>query len=150
MTTLDEKLINKIEADIKKHEFLFKLAQEYKLDELTRFNEFDLADKLKNQSFIAENFRLLYLSERHDLLKIENLFTKVQGERYDHYKHNCEKNLSKTEIEKYYLPKDEKLIKLKVLLDKQAIRCDFFESMWKILDQLAWKMKLFYQQDMTR
>jgi len=83
-------------------------------------------------------------------LKIENIFTKVQGEKYDHYKHNYEKNLTKTEIEKYYLPKDEKLIKLKALLDKQAIRCDFYESMWKVIDQMAWKMKLFATQELTR
>ena len=147
MSTLDDQLVDKIRKDIQKHEFLFELSQDYQIEELTTFNEFNLGDKLKQQLFVSEQFRLLYLSEKHDLLKIENLFAKVQGEKYDHYKHEYEKNLTKTEIEKYYLPKDEKILKLKVILDKQAIRCDFFESMWKLIDGMAWKMKLFVTQD---
>ena len=51
-----------------------------------------------------------------------------------------------TEIEKYYIPKDEKLKELKILVNKQQLRTEFFESIWKALDKLAWILKLYVQE----
>jgi len=147
MTTLDEKLLLKIQNDIDENDILLKLYQDYKINDLLKFNEFNFSEKVKDQPFISEQFRLLYLKEKHNLLKITDIFEKTQGKLYDHYKFESEKPLTKIEIEKYYLPKDKDLGAIKKLILKQELRTDFFESVWKALDQLAWKMKMFYQAE---
>jgi len=147
MTTLDDELIDKLKSDIKESDILQKLYDEHKIDGLLEFNEFNLAAKIKDQPFISEQFRLIYLKEKHILLKVSDIFEAKQGEKYDHFKFEGEKPLTKTEIEKYYLPKDDKLKELKNLVAKQQLRVDFFESVWKAVDQLAWKYKLFFEME---
>jgi len=148
MTTLDDELLDKIQFDIDENETLAKLHQEYKINDILEFNEFNFSEKLKQQPFLSEQFRLIYLKEKHTLMKIEDIFEKKQGELYDHFKFEGEKPLTKTEIERYYLPKDTKLSELKKYVLKQQLRVDYFESVWKALEQLSWKMKLFFEADM--
>lgn len=148
MNKLDEELIVKIQQDIEQNKMLEVLYKEYKVDELLRYNEHNIADKIKDNPFISEQFRLLFLKEAQNLKRVELLYEEMVGKQYDHYKYESEKSLTKTEIERYYLPKDEKIIKMKELLHKQQLRTDFFESVWKAIDRLGWMMKM-YQKEMS-
>lgn len=146
MNTLDEELLIKIQQDINENKMLETLYQEYKIEGLLRYNEHNLADKIKDNPFISEQFRLLYLKESQNLKRVEDIFESAKGTEYDRLMFEDEKTLSKTEIEKYYLPKNEKLNKLKMLINKQQLRTEFFESVWKALDKQAWLMKLFSKE----
>lgn len=146
LNRLDKELIDKIQNDINENKLLEKLYADYRIQELIEFNEHNLMDKIKDNPFISEQFRLLYLKEAQNLKRIEIIYDTTLGKQYDHYKYNCEKTLSKTEIEKYYLPMDESINKLKDLLSKQQLRTDFFESVWKTLDKQAWVLKMFQQE----
>lgn len=146
MNKLDKELIEKIQNDISKDKILDELYKEYRVQELLEFNEHNLLDKIKDNPFISEQFRLLYLKEAQILKRIESIYEKELGIKYDHYKYECEKTLTKTEIEKYYLPKEESLNNLKVLIYKQQLRAEFFESVWKSLDKQSWMLKMAQQE----
>ena len=53
--------------------------------------------------------------------------------------------LQKSEIEQYYLPADEKVVKLQRLMLDQKVRVEFFESAYKSLVAQGWNMKLFQE-----
>ena len=146
MNKLDEQLLEKIQQDIEQNDILKSLYEEYKIDDLLKYNEYNLSNKIADNPFISEQFRLLYLKERQNYNRVEMLYEELVGKKYDHYKYENEKTLTKTEIEKYYIPKDEKIKNLKNLLYKQELRMDFFESVWKALDKQAWLMKLFSKE----
>jgi len=146
LNKLDEELIEKIQNDINENKILEALYKEYKVQELLQFNEFNLSDKIKDNPFISEQFRLLYIKEAHNLKRVEMIYDKKLGETFDHFKFEDERTLSKTEIEKYYIPKDETLNSLKAILNKQVLRTEFFESVWKSLDKQSWMMKLHVQE----
>jgi len=146
MNKLDEQLLEKIQQDIDQNDILKSLYDDYKVEDLLTYNEYNLSDKIANNTFISEQFRLLYLKEKQNYNRVEILYEDLLGRKYDHYKYNSEKTLTKTEIEKYYIPKDEKIKDLKNLLHKQELRMNFFESVWKALDKQAWLMKLFAKE----
>lgn len=146
MNKLDEELIEKIQKDINENKMLEALYHEYKVQELLQFNEHNISDKIKDNPFISEQFRLLYIKEAHNLKRIEIMYEQKLGEVFDHFRFENEKTLSKTEIEKYYIPKDESLKELKILVNKQQLRTEFFESVWKALDKLSWILKLYVQE----
>jgi len=146
MNQLDEQLLEKIQQDIEQNDILRSLYEEYKVQDLLKYNEYNLSNKISDNPFISEQFRLLYLKEAQNYKRVEMLYDELVGKKYDHYKYENEKTLTKTEIEKYYLPKDEKIKEMKNLLYKQELRMDFFESVWKALDKQAWLMKLFSKE----
>jgi hypothetical protein len=146
MNKLDEQLLEKIQQDIEQNDILKQLYKEYSVKDLLEYNEYNISDKISNNSYISEQFRLLYLKESQNYKRVEMLYEELVGKKYDHYKYENEKTLTKTEIEKYYLPKNEKIKKMKNLLYKQELRMNFFESVWKALDKQAWLMKLFLKE----
>ena len=146
MNQLDEQLLEKIQQDIEQNDILRSLYEEYKVQDLLKYNEYNLSNKISDNPFISEQFRLLYLKEAQNYKRVEMLYDELVGKKYDHYKYENEKTLTKIEIEKYYLPKDEKIKEMKNLLYKQELRMDFFESVWKALDKQAWLMKLFSKE----
>jgi len=54
----------------------------------------------------------------------------LAGECYDHYRFDEDRGLTKTEIEKYYLPKDKKVKQMKGILRKQKVKVEFFSNVY--------------------
>jgi hypothetical protein len=121
-----------------------ELAEQYKIDELVKFSEFNIQDKLAENSWQVTKFTELYEKESDKLNQILALKDRVTGERYDHYRFNFDKELKQSEIEKYYLPKDEKIIKLNNIIRKQTYRVNFFAMAVKALEKMQWNMKSFW------
>jgi hypothetical protein len=92
------------------------------------WNEYNIKERLEKNPFHYQQFRMLWLSEKHKLRKIEMLKDEYTGQLYDNLRYNGEKSLSKTEIEKYYLPKDEKVMKFNRLYMRQEIRVGVYEE----------------------
>lgn len=138
-------LIKKIKAEIDENVVLKKLQEEYsdQITEMLEFDEFNIGDKLAMNSHYQENFRLLYISEKQKLNRIEDMFNEKAGEKYDYYKHNDGRDLNKQEIERYYLPKDEELIKLKKLIRLQETRVEFFAAVAESFKSQGFNMRTF-------
>ena len=127
------------------NEILNKLLKEYDIESEVEFNEFNLAEKIQNNSFILMKYNHKLIEEKSILEKLKDILEKKVGERYHYYRFNFDEELTKSEIEKYYLPKDDELKKLKKLINEQKIRVDFFETATKAIESQKWNMKNFIE-----
>lgn len=126
-----------------------KLKNEHPIEEEVSFNEFNLYEKLEKNAFLLVQYGEFLNKERAEYEYIEGLRDKLIGQRYDYYRFEYDKSLQKTEIEKYYLVKDEKIIKMNSILNKQKARVDFFEICVSALTKQGWNMKS-YSENMRK
>lgn len=126
---------------------LEELYEKYPIDEIVKFNELDIQEKLKDNAFLTVKYGDLYERERNRYEKYSEMLEALLGQRYDFYKFESEKTLQKPEIEKYYLASDEKVRKMKAILRKQEVRMNFFKLCVEALKKQSWNMKLFTDRD---
>lgn len=118
-----------------------ELKNEYPIEDQVKFNEFTISDKLQENQELKVKYYELYEREKFlydELIKKHDI---LMGQRYDFYRFESDRNLTKAEIEKYYLPKDKKIRQMSELITKQEIRVKFFELCYKAIDGLYWRIK---------
>jgi len=91
------------------------------------YNEYDIKDKLEVNAFLYQQWRILWLQEKHKLKRIEILKDEYIGKLYSDLKWGDIK-MTKTEIERYMIPIDQKAIKFEKLYMRQRIRTETFEA----------------------
>lgn len=128
---------------IDKNKIVDDLLKEYPIYELVAFDELNISQKLQDNPYQLIRFQDQLLKEKIRFEELEELQEKLIGELYHKYRFQSEEELSNKEIEKYYLPKDPKYLKMKEILRKQKIRIAFFELCVKGLDRQYWSMKEF-------
>lgn len=138
-------VIEKVRQELNEDAIFGKLEEQYDVYDLLMFNEFNLRDRLERNAFHAKDFRLKYLQELSKVEQVKDHLDKVIGEKYVALREGAV-TLTKTEIEKYYLPKDEDIIKLRALVRKQEIRAKYFEAVSKAFDSQQWNMKTWIEQ----
>ena len=126
---------------IDKDKIITDLLEEHPIHELVKFSDLDLQEKLKDNSFMITKYQDLYDREKFRYEELEDLYDKLAGIRYDYYRFEIDKNLQKIEIEKYYLPKDAKMVKMKRILRRQEVKVRFFELCVKGFINQGWRMK---------
>jgi hypothetical protein len=137
--TLDSKVF----TDIQKNEILKQLQLEYDVFPLVTTNEFKIRDQIEKNPYYQEQFRLLYLAEKSRLMELEIVRDAYIGQLYDDLKHKNDVILSKVEIERFYIPKDSRVIKLRKLELEIEIRMQFFEAVWEAFKTQGWQLKLW-------
>jgi hypothetical protein len=137
----NDKFFQKVDSDINEDVILCALQKEYDVFGLLDYNEFNIKERIEKNPFLTEQFRLLLIKEKSNLMRLQNITDEYIGTLYDNLKHHNTISLGKVEIEKYYLPKDPKVIELKRLLIKQSIRVDFFEAVFEAFKTQGWLMK---------
>jgi len=120
-----------------------ELKEQFPIDEIVKFSEFNISEKLMENTWQLTKFTELYQKEAEELNRIMALKDKIIGMRYDFYRFNYDKELRQSEIEKYYLPKDEKIIKINKIIRQQQWRVEFFSMCVKAIDKVQWNMKNF-------
>lgn len=125
------------------NELIEELHAEHPIDEMVKFSDLDLQQKLMDNPFLIVKYRELYYKELAEQDKLEMLMDKLIGKRYKHYRFDDDKEWSKPEIEKYCIPSDEIIIKMKKILNRQKIRVRFFEMCYKAFEKQQWSMKSF-------
>ena len=90
------------------------------------FDEYNIKDKLEKNSYQYQQFRMLCLSEKHKLRKIEILRDEYIGKLYNKLRYEDAKALTKVEIEKYYIPTDPKVMEFNRLYMRQEMRVDVY------------------------
>jgi hypothetical protein len=106
------------------------------------FNEYDIKEKLEKNAYLYEQYRVLWLQEKNKLRRIEILRDEYIGKLYQELK-NGDRKLTKTEIERYFIPSDEKAIKYEKLYMKQKIRTETFEALVESFKTQSWNMSTF-------
>ena len=122
-------------------EIVKKLLEEHPISEMVKFSEIDLYEKIEKNPYWIVKYREHYYNEVAKLEELEDIKEKILGKRYDYYRFEIDKNLSKPEIEKYYLPKDEKVLQIKKIIRRQKVRVRFFEMAYKVFEKMQWSMK---------
>jgi len=92
-----------------------------------QWDEFSLKERLEKNPFQYQQYRMLWLAEKHKARKIEILMDEYIGQLYDDLKYKSSKTLSKVEIEKYYIVKDVRAIKFTKAHMRQLIRAEVYE-----------------------
>lgn len=128
----NESEVNKILED---------LQQQYPIMEQVSFDEFSILEKQSRQPFLLMEYQGLLDREKYILDELREMLDALVGKQYDYYKFQYDKELLKPEIEKYYLPNDKKIRKLKNIIRKQEVRVGFFEACVKGMSQLGWAIK---------
>lgn len=141
----ENQTLKKIQSEINENEIISKLSQEYDIDDLLEFNEFTVNEKLQNNAYLLEQFRMMYIHEKQKYNKLEAKFNEKAGETYNYYKYEDSRDLSKVEIERYYLPTDKELIRLKKLLQLQETRVEFFEALMESFKSQGFNMRNFIE-----
>ena len=127
----------------KREEILENLYEQYPIDEMVKFSELDLGEKLQENSFWITKFKDLLFQAQQEYDYLETLFDKLMGQRYNHYRFEDDRELDKSEIKNYYLPKDEKIIKMKLIMARQKVKVDFFKTCVAGMEKQQWNMKSF-------
>lgn len=137
-------VMDKIRNEINEDKILGRLMELYPVQPLLEFDEITLNEKIEKAAYRQKEFRLKYLLECAKVETIKELYEKRAGEIYEQMK-NGEVTLTKTEIEKYYLPKNEELLRLKGNLRKQETIAKFFEIVADAFKAQQWNMKSYIE-----
>lgn len=103
------------------------MKQHLELWDDLQWDEFNLKERLEKNPYQYQQYRMLWLAEKHKARKIEILMDEYIGQLYDSLKYGGDKKLSKVEIEKYYIVKDIKAIKFMKAHMRQKIRAEVYE-----------------------
>jgi hypothetical protein len=128
---------------MKNDDILKELHEKYPIEELIKFTELDLQEKLQNNPFQIVHYRDLYHKELSHLDHLSDLLDKLIGLRYEYYRFKDDNEWSKVEIEKYCIPKDKKILRMKKIIRGQEVRVRFFEMAYKAFEKQGWSMKSF-------
>ena len=126
-----------------REEILADLYAEFPIDEMVKFSELDLQEKLQENPFWIVKFRDLFNKANAEYMYLETLYEKCVGDRYDHYRFESERELDKYEIKNYYIPRDKKVIQMKYILARQKVKVDFYKTCLQGMEQQGWRMKTF-------
>lgn len=128
-----------------KEEQLEKLKKEWPIEEDISFNEFNITEKLQNNAFLFAKYQDQLNREKAVMDKLLELKEKIIGDVYNYYRFEDDRQLQKPEIEKYYLPRDKKIIRINAIIRKQQTNVDYFTLCCKALDKVGWNMKNFLE-----
>ena len=120
-----------------------ELLEEHPIDEMMKFSDLDIMEKLKDNPFYIVKYKEMYYKELAIYNDLEDKYELLVGNQYDYYRFDFDKELTKPEIEKYYLPKDKKVMQMKKILRKQDDRVKFFEMAFKGFEQQGWRIKSY-------
>jgi len=122
---------------------LRKLKEKHDIESMISFDNLNIQEELQRNPYYIIKYKELYIKEQNLLDEIQSKYDELVGKRYHFYRFESDENLTKAEIEKYYLPKDEKIIKMKKIIRKQKIKVDFFDACYKAFEKRQWAMKTF-------
>lgn len=130
MKDKDKEIIDRVTKNIEANLLLNELSKQYDIYDLLTFDQYNVQEKITKNAYMQELFKWNWIAEKSKLSKIQSKLEILTGERYNYYKFKDSRELSKVEIEKYYLPIDPEIKKLKQLLDLQEVRTWFFECLY--------------------
>lgn len=130
-----------------REEIINELKEQYPILEQVKFNEFNINSKLMENTELYIKYQELYKHEQFIYNQLEEKMDHLKGQRYDFYKFENDRVLTKTEIEQYYLPRDPKIIKMNKIMDKQKIKMDYFKICMDSIEKVYWRMKEFLKNE---
>jgi len=129
--------------EAERKEIIDSLLKEHNIYDIVSFNEINVQDKLLENSYMKIRYNDLYQAEKMVLDQLNDKMETLVGTIYDELRFNQDKELTKQEIEKYYIPRDPKVKKMKEIIARQMVRVEFFDNCVKGLSSMGWNMREF-------
>ena len=142
---MSKELDNKITFSINEDEILKGLQLEYDVYPLLTIDEYHLKEQLERNPFYQEQWRLLVLKEKCILAKLEIMLGEKTGQLYDTLKNHSDVTYTARELERYYIPKDPELLKIRKLMLKVEVRMQFFEAVHDAFKTQQWMFKNYIE-----
>jgi hypothetical protein len=120
-----------------------ELSERWDIENLLKFSELNIQEKLENNASQIWHFTELYHKEKNDYDKIVEFKDTLICNRYIFYKNNMPEALKQGEIEKYYLPKDPQILKMNEMVRKQMWKVNFYDGLRKALEKMQWTMQTY-------
>ncbi len=134
----------KVKGDINEDEIIKTIMLDHPdLYDMLEFNEFTIKEKLEMNAYWYQNFRLLTIGEKRKLNRITVIRDEYIGKLYHQLRFENDIKLGKIEVEKYYIPKDERAIELGGLVMKQLIRVETLEAITDAFKTQGFTMNTF-------
>jgi len=124
-------------------EVIEELSVRWNIKELLSFSEINIQEKLSTNASQIWHFTELFHREKNEYDKIMEMKEQLTGQLYNHYKTNIQLDLKYSEIEKFYIPKDPKMMKMNQIARRQKWVVDFYDGLRKALEKMQWNMKEF-------
>lgn len=124
-------------------EIIKNLSKDHPIEDMVSFNDLNIQEKLKQNAYFIAQYSNFLSAEKREYERLEEMYDALVGNRYDYYRFEMDKSLTKVEIEKYYIPQDKKVRAMKRILAKQRHRIEFFEMCVRSLKAVGWNMKHF-------
>lgn len=124
-------------------EVINELKSIHGIENLLKFDETNIREKLENNSSLIMYFTELYYREKNDLDAILDMKGKLVGDLFIKIKNSQGESLKINEFEKFYLPADIKYVKLLSIIRKQQWRVDFYDSVRRALEKMGWSMQTY-------
>lgn len=122
-----------------------KLHVEHPIEEMVKFSELDIQEKLKENPTKIVTYKDFYHKELSKLEHLNDLMDKLIGIRYKFYRFEDSNEYTKVEIETFCIPGDSQILKMKKIIHKQEIRVRFFKMCYEGFDKQNWSMKTFLE-----
>ena len=129
--------------NMENEEILKKLHETFPIEKDLGFSELNMQEKLKENATKIVTYRDFYHKELARMDHLEDLMQKLVGMRYKFYRFDDVHEWSKIEIEKFCIPQDRKIMKMKKIIRRQNVRVRFFEMCWKGFEKQQWGIKSF-------
>lgn len=126
-------------------EVLEKLIAEYPIEDMIQFTDINIQEKIKENTHNVVKYNDLYQKELATFDVLVDKLEALMGQRYNFYRFDYEKELSKIEIERYYLPNDVYIKKYKKIIRRQNIKVRFFKLCYQAFDKQSWNLRLFFE-----
>jgi hypothetical protein len=131
------------------------LMENFKLEELLSWNEFNIKDKLEKQSFLEVQWRERYITANKKLDELKNEKIELEGIIFEEIRFpqipepgkpinpiaQRGGTLSQKEIEKYFIPRDKRIKEINKKIERQQIIVDFFLTAYDAIKGNGWRMK---------
>jgi len=135
------------EKELQSLKELEELKEEHQIEELVKFDETDIQEKLQDNAFRIIQYKEFYYKELDIYENLERKMEALMGMRYKFYKLDVVEEWTKKEIEDYCLPADQKIVSMKKIMKRQKRKVIFFEMAWKALEKQGWNMKVYNDRD---
>lgn len=130
-----------VDTEARMDPVLFNLLTEYDITSLLGWDELNVRDRIEKNPWIQKHCRMKALQEEAKLGKVQDMFDKHVGELYHSLKYESGLELTKTEIERYYIPKDVRVCELKEILRTQELVVGYWRELVKTLEHQHWALR---------
>lgn len=106
------------------------------ISDLFNINEYNFKDNFQKVTYLMHFFEDERIKEENRIRKYEQELAVIKGDLYHELRFESDEELKKTEIEKYYIPRNEKVQELSTKISNFRYLADQYKSLQNLFKTL--------------